>query len=64
VDQIDFPTDEQPARLLVAVTEEQLKTAPDFMTREAVEAEEAAAQAEQQAMQQQQQVPAPTATNQ
>jgi hypothetical protein len=64
VDQIDFPTDEQPARLLVAVTEEQLKNAPDFMTREAVEAEEAAAQAEQQAMQQQQQVPAPAATNQ
>jgi PRC-barrel domain len=64
VDQIDFPTDEQPARLLVAVTEEQLKNAPDFMTREAVEAEEAAAQAEQQAMQQQQQVPPPAATNQ
>jgi PRC-barrel domain len=64
VDQIDFPTDEQPARLLVAVTEEQLKNAPDFVTREAVEAEEAAAQAEQQAMQQQQQVPPPAATNQ
>jgi PRC-barrel domain len=60
VDQIDFPTDEQPARLLVAVTEEQLKNAPDFMTREAVEAEAAA---EQQAMQQQQ-VPPPAATNQ
>ena len=28
VDQIDFPTKEQPARLLVAVTEEQLKNAP------------------------------------
>jgi hypothetical protein len=55
VDQIDFPTDEQPARLLVAVTEEQLKNAPDFMTREAVEAE----QAQQQAMEQQQQVPSP-----
>jgi hypothetical protein len=51
VDQINFPTDGQPARLLVAVTEEQLKNAPDFMTREAVEAEEAAAQAEPQAMQ-------------
>jgi PRC-barrel domain len=62
VDQIDFPTDEQPARLLVAVTEEQLKNAPDFMTREAVEAEEAAAQAEQQAVQQQ--VPPPAATTQ
>ena len=60
VDQIDFPTDEQPARLLVAVTEEQLKNAPDFMTREAVEAEEAAAQAEQQAVQQQVPPPAPT----
>jgi PRC-barrel domain len=65
VDQIDFPTDEQPARLLVAVTEDQLKNAPDFMTRDAVEAEEEAAQAEQQAMgQQQQQIPAPAATNQ
>jgi PRC-barrel domain len=64
VEEIDFPTDEQPARLLVAVTEEQLKNAPDFMTREAVEAEEAAAQAEQQAMQQQQQIPSPTTTDQ
>jgi type II secretory pathway pseudopilin PulG len=65
VDQIDFPTDEQPARLLAAVTEDQLKNAPDFMTRDAVEAEEEAAQAEQQAMgQQQQQIPAPAATNQ
>ncbi len=63
VDQIDFPTDEQPARLLVAVTEEQLKNAPDFMTREAVEAEEAAAQAQQQAIEQQQ-IPSPTATEQ
>ena len=64
VDQIEFPTDEEPARLLVAVTEEQLKNAPDFMTREEVEAEEAAAQAEQQAMQQQQQAPAAPATSQ
>jgi PRC-barrel domain len=62
VDQIDFPTDEQPARLLVAVTEEQLKNAPDFMTREEVEAEEAAAQAQQQAVQGQ--APAPAATTQ
>ena len=64
VEQIDFPTDEQPARLLVAVTEEQLKNAPDFMTREAVEAERAAEQAQQQAMEQQQQVPPPTTGNQ
>ena len=60
VDQIDFPTDEQPARMLLAVTEEQLKNAPDFMTREAVEAEEAAEQAQQQ----QQQVPPPATTGQ
>ena len=64
VDQIDFPTDEQPARLLVEVTEEQLKNAPDFMTREQVEAEKAAEQAQQQAMEQQQQIPSPAATNQ
>jgi hypothetical protein len=63
VDQIDFPTDEQPARLNVAVTEEQLKNAPDFMTRQEVEAEEAAAQAQQQATTQQP-APAPAATNQ
>ena len=64
VDQIDFPTDEQPARLLVAVTEEQLKNAPDFMTRAAVQAEEEAAQAEQQALEQQQQLPSPTTADQ
>jgi PRC-barrel domain len=64
VDQIDFPADEQPARLRVAVTEEQLTNAPDFMTRAAVEAEEAAAQAQQQAAQQQQQIPPPTTANQ
>jgi PRC-barrel domain len=58
VDQIDFPTDEQPARLLAAVTEEQLKNAPDFVTRDVVEAEEAAAQAQQQM--EQPQVPATT----
>lgn len=62
VDQIDFPTDEEPARLRVAVTEEQLQNAPDFMTRDEVEAEEAAAQAQQQAVQGQ--APAPAATNQ
>jgi hypothetical protein len=60
VDQIDFPTHDQPARLLVAVTEEQLKNAPDFMTREAVEVEKAAEQAQQQ----QQQVPPPATTGQ
>ena len=64
VDQIDFPTDEQPARLLVAVTEEQLKNAPDFMTRAEAEAEAEAAQAQQQAMEQQQQIPSPAATGQ
>jgi hypothetical protein len=62
VDQIEFPTDEQPARLRVAVTEEQLQNAPDFMTREEVEAEEAAQQAQQQATQGQ--APAPAATTQ
>jgi PRC-barrel domain len=64
VEEIDFPTNEQPARLRVAVTEEQLKNAPDFMTRAEVEAEEAAQQAQQQAMQQQQQIPSPATTNQ
>jgi hypothetical protein len=59
VDQIDFPTDEQPARLLAAVTEEQLKNAPDFVTRDVVEAEQAAAQAQQQMQQ-----PVPATTNQ
>jgi hypothetical protein len=62
VDQIEFPTAEEPARLLVAVTEEQLKNAPDFTTRQEVEAEEAAAQAQQQATQQQ--APAPATANQ
>jgi hypothetical protein len=41
VDQIDFPSEDQPARLLVAVTEEQLENAPDFLTREEVEAQAA-----------------------
>ena len=59
VDQIDFPTADQPARLLAAVTEEQLKNAPDFTTRETVEAQEAAEQAQLQQQQQMQQVPAP-----
>ena len=63
VDQIDFPTEDQPARLQVAVTEEQLKNAPDFTTRAAVEAEQAAAEAQQQ-MEQQQAVPPPATTAQ
>jgi sporulation protein YlmC with PRC-barrel domain len=62
VDQIDFPGDEQPARLLVAVTEDQLKNAPDFMTRDTVEAEEEAAEAQQ--TMERQQIPPPAATNQ
>ena len=61
VDQIEFPTDDQPARLTVAVTEEQLTNAPDFVTRDTVEAQEAAEQAQQQ-MQQQQLQQAPPAT--
>jgi hypothetical protein len=64
VDQIDFPSAEQPARLLVAVTEEQLKNAPDFVTREEAQAEEEAAQAEQQALEQQPQLPSPTTADQ
>jgi hypothetical protein len=62
VDQIEFPTRDQPARLLVTVTEEQLTNAPDFTTRETVEAEQAAEEAQGQAMQQQ--VPPPTTTAQ
>ena len=62
VDQIEFPAADQPARLLAAVTEDQLKNAPDFTTRETVEAEEAAEQAQMQMQQQQQmQQPAPAA---
>ena len=63
VEEIDFPTAEQPARLLGAVTEEQLKNAPDFTTRAAVEAE-AEAERAQEGMQQQQQIPSPATTNQ
>ena len=62
VDQIDFPTGDQPARLLTAVTKEQLENAPDFVTRESIEAREPAEQAQQQM--QQQQVPAPATTQQ
>jgi sporulation protein YlmC with PRC-barrel domain len=60
VEQIDFPTADEPARLLATATEEQLTNAPDFTTREAIEAEQAAAEAQSQATQQQQQVPSPT----
>ena len=62
VDQIDFPEEDQPARLLIAVTEEQLKNAPDFQTRDQVEAQAAVDQAQQQAMDQQQQIPSPATT--
>jgi hypothetical protein len=62
VEQIQFPTDDQPARLVVAVTEEQLTNAPDFKTRATVEAEQAAADAQQQQMQQQ--IPPPATTTQ
>ena len=62
VDQIDFPAEDQPARLLIAVTEEQLKNAPDFQTRDQVEAQAAVDQAQQQAMDQQQQIPSPATT--
>jgi hypothetical protein len=62
VEEIEFPTADQPARLLTAVTKEQLENAPDFVTRESIEAREAAEQAQQQM--QQQQVPAPATTQQ
>jgi sporulation protein YlmC with PRC-barrel domain len=62
VEQIQFPSKEQPARLLAEVTKEQLENAPDFVTRETVEAQEAAEQAQMQAPQQPVPVPAPTAT--
>jgi hypothetical protein len=61
VDSIQFPSDEQPARLLVEVSKEQLENAPDFVTRDTVEAEQAASQAQ---TQMQQQVPAPATTSQ
>jgi hypothetical protein len=47
---------------LLGVTKEQLENAPDFTTRAAVEAEEAAEQAQRQAMQQQ--IPSPATANQ
>ena len=54
VEQIDFPNADDPARLLAVVSEEQLTNAPDFMTREEVDAEQAASDASLQ-----QQAPAP-----
>jgi sporulation protein YlmC with PRC-barrel domain len=50
VDQIELPKGDQPARLMVAVSVEQLESAPDFITKAA---------AQQQSTMQQQQVPAP-----
>jgi hypothetical protein len=64
VDTIQFPSAEQPARLLLGVTKEQLENAPDFTTRAAVEAEAAGLEAQRQAMQQQQQIPSPATTSQ
>jgi hypothetical protein len=57
VEQITFPTKDEPARLLATVTEEQLTNAPDFITRETIEAEQAAAEAQ---SMQQQPPPSPT----
>jgi hypothetical protein len=61
VDEIRFPTDQEPARLLTAATAEQLENAPDFVTRETVEAQAQAEQAQQRLMEQQRQPP-PTTT--
>ena len=60
VDQIQFPANDQPARLLAAVTPEQLENAPDFTTKEAIEARRAAEEAQREALQQQ--VPPPATT--
>jgi PRC-barrel domain len=57
VEQIDFPAGEEPARLQVQVTKEQLENAPDFVTKETAEAQQEADQAQQQM---QQTTPAPT----
>jgi PRC-barrel domain len=64
VDTVQFPTDDQPARLLVVVTKEQLENAPDFVTRDAVEAQAALDDTQRQAMQQRQQIPPPETTSQ
>lgn len=61
VETIEFPADDQPARLLVEVSKEQLENAPDFVTRDTIEAQEAAERAQQQ-MQQPQTPPPATAT--
>jgi sporulation protein YlmC with PRC-barrel domain len=61
VDSVQFPSDDQPARLLVDVTKEQLENAPDFVTRDTVEAQEAAERAQTQMQQQQTAPPAATA---
>jgi hypothetical protein len=55
VDTVQFPSGDQPARLLVEVTKEQLENAPDFVTRDAVEA---------QVMLQDEETPAPATTSQ
>jgi sporulation protein YlmC with PRC-barrel domain len=62
VDSIQFPGNDQPARLLVEVSKEQLENAPDFVTRDTVVAQLAAEQAQTQ-MQQTPPV-APAATTQ
>jgi hypothetical protein len=62
VDQIAFPTDDRPAQLRIEVTAEQLENAPDFITRDTIEAQEAAEEAQRQAMQQQ--VPPPVTSTQ
>jgi hypothetical protein len=61
-DQIELPRDGQPARLQVAVTEEQLTNAPDFITKETIEAQKAAEQAQRQAMEQR--IPPPATSTQ
>jgi hypothetical protein len=58
VDQIDFPAGDQPARLQIAVTKEQLENAPDFVTKETAQAQQETDQAQQQM--QQGTPPAPT----
>ena len=64
LEEIELPRADQPARLLVVVSEEQLTNAPDFITREVIEAQKAAEEAQRQAMEQQQQIPSPTTTEQ
>ncbi|HEX5080355.1 MAG TPA: PRC-barrel domain-containing protein [Geminicoccaceae bacterium] len=61
VEQISFPTGDEPARLLASVSEEQLANAPDFITRKAIEQQEAA---QSQPIPQQAPAPAPVAPTQ